>query len=211
MPSVSWGKGEIERRTLAGRRLDPDAAAVPFHDPPAHGQPDARARVFAPGVQALKNHEDALEVRRRDADAVVPNGEYAFGGAGLHADVDLRSLATAELDGVADEVLQQLDHLCLVGHDGGQLIVRHQRARLFDGNTQIRAHRAQDPVDIYRLHRLSLSTHARELEEVVDESLHPHRAVHGEADKLAPLVVDLVAVAPPEQLRVARDHAERLL
>src|SRR2546422_11686034 len=109
LPSISCGKCEIESRALTRRRLDPDPAAMPFHDPPAHGQPDARARVLASGVKALKNHEDALEVLRRDADAVIADGEHAFRRARLRADMDKGSLATAELDGVADEVLQELD------------------------------------------------------------------------------------------------------
>src|SRR2546427_62363 len=184
---------------------------MPFHDPPADGQPDARARVLTPGVKSLKDHEDALEVFRRDADAVVPDGEHAFRRARLRADMDLGSLAAAELDGVADEVLQQLDELSLVGHDSGQFVARHQGARLPDGNAQIRPHGAQHSVDVYRLHRLSPGADARELQEVVDESLHPNRAVHREVDERASLVVELFTVATLEQLRVARDHAERFL
>ena len=41
------------------------------------------------------------------------------------------------LDGVADQVLKQLDQLHLVRHDGGQRIVRHQRAAFLDGAAQI--------------------------------------------------------------------------
>src|SRR5438876_560153 len=108
LPSVPFGKCEIESRTLSWRRLDPDPAAMPLHNPPTHGQSDARARILTSGVKALKNHEDALEVVRRDADAVIPDGEDAFRRARLRAHMDLRSLATAELDGVADEVLQEL-------------------------------------------------------------------------------------------------------
>ena len=162
-------------------------------------------------MQALKNHEDALEVIRRDADAVIADGEHAFRRARPRAHMDMRSLATAELDGVADEVLQELHKLSLVGHDGGQFVVRHERARLPDRDAQIRPHGAQDAVDVYRLHRLPPGADARELQEVVDESLHPNRAVHSEVDERAPLIVELVAVATLEQLRVARDHAERFL
>ena len=42
------------------------------------------------------------------------------------------------LDGVADEVLEELDQLRLVGQDGGQRIVRHQRAAVLDSAAQIR-------------------------------------------------------------------------
>src|SRR5439155_2415374 len=78
LPSVAFGKCEVESRTLPWRGLNPNPAAMPFHDPPAHGQPDARARILAPGVKALKNHEDALVVLPRDTDAVIADREHAF-------------------------------------------------------------------------------------------------------------------------------------
>ena len=42
-----------------------------LHNPPADRQADARAGIFVPRVQALKDLENALRVLRVDADAVV--------------------------------------------------------------------------------------------------------------------------------------------
>jgi hypothetical protein len=52
--------------------------------------------------------------------------------------------------------------------------------------------------------------HPRIRQQVVDEGLHALGAVHREADELARVVVELVLVAPLEQLQVARDHPQRL-
>ena len=59
--------------------------------------------------------------------------------------------------------------------------------------------------------RLLEPPHAREREQVVDQVLHPPRAVDGEADVLVGALVELAAVALLEQLAEARDLAQRLL
>src|SRR5581483_4786870 len=97
---VPVGKGEVEDTALAGPRLDPDAAAVTFDHLPADGQADARARVFRAGVQALEDEEDPLGVLRRDADAVVADGEHPFPPPAGRPDVHVRRPVRAELDGV---------------------------------------------------------------------------------------------------------------
>src|SRR5207253_8710479 len=63
-------------RTLARLRFHPDLPPVPFHDLFANRQPYARAWILGPGVQPLKNPEDALGIARIDPDAVVPYREY---------------------------------------------------------------------------------------------------------------------------------------
>ena len=67
-------------------------------------------------VQALEQHEDALEVLGRDADAVVAHREAPAGVARLGLDVHLRRLGAAELDRVAEQVLEQLGELRRIGH-----------------------------------------------------------------------------------------------
>ena len=69
------GEREVEGRALAGLGLDPDAPAVALDDLLADRQADAGARVLVPAVQALEDDEDALEVLRVDADAVVAHRE----------------------------------------------------------------------------------------------------------------------------------------
>ncbi len=52
---------------------------------------------------------------------------------------------------------------------------------------------------------------ARVLQQVVNQLLHPFGAVDGEADELLRVAVELVLVALGQELRVVRDHAQRLL
>src|SRR6266545_7297097 len=99
---------EEERRAFAGLALDPNAAAVPLDDLFADAQPDARAREFFLSVKPLKNHEDALEILRRDANAIVAHGQFPDRPLALAADVDLRRRFSVELEGVAHEVLEKL-------------------------------------------------------------------------------------------------------
>ena len=62
-------------------------------DPLADGQADAGARVMLAGVEALKELEDALEILRLDADALVPDREYPALRLPADADMDLGRLA----------------------------------------------------------------------------------------------------------------------
>src|SRR5258708_29057665 len=61
------------------------------------------------------------------------------------------------------------------------------------------------------MERLSLRRKARIGQQVLNELLHPCRAVHGKADKLVCLVAELPFVATRQELRIACDHSERLL
>src|SRR5262249_28629011 len=88
------GKREMEGAAAGGLPLrpgtDPDAAAVAVDDFLADREADAGARVLALVVQALEHHEDALEVLRLDADAVVPDRYFEFFPARRAGDVDAR-------------------------------------------------------------------------------------------------------------------------
>src|ERR1041385_5407624 len=126
------GQREPERGALAGLGLDADAAAVELDDALADGQADAGAGVLVAAVQALEDLEDAVEVARLDADAVVLDGDAPAARPRLGRDLDAAGpVAGAELEGVADEVLQQLHELALVADDGGQLAEpRRQRPQV---------------------------------------------------------------------------------
>jgi len=80
------GKGETESGPLGRLRIDPDAAAVPFHDLLAEGQADAGAGVLFPTVQALEDDENSLRILGVDANAVVAHGEGPGRAVGLGAD-----------------------------------------------------------------------------------------------------------------------------
>ena len=89
------------------------------------------------GVQALEDQEDAILVLRVDADAVVAHGEQPMVSlpAGVH--VDLRRRFAAELQRVADEVLEQLGQLRRVGPDGRQFAVRDFGSCLLDARVEV--------------------------------------------------------------------------
>src|SRR5437764_14176871 len=136
MPSArsSWsaaaGKREHELTAAAGRRLDPDPAAVDVNDSLADGQADTRARILVGAVQTREHAEDALGLRRVDADPVVPNAEAPAVGHLGRPDADARRLVAGELDRVRDQVLEQLAQSARVPGD------RRQRSDL-DVSTRI--------------------------------------------------------------------------
>ena len=126
-------------------------------------------------------------------------------------DVYLRDSGALVLDGVADEVLKQLNQLHLVRQDGGQRIVRHQRAAFLDGAAQIDERLLQRLFAGGIEQLLSLCPDARIGQQILDQPLHAVGAVHGERNELVGIGVQLALVAPGQKLRVAGHHAQRLL
>ena len=55
----------------------------------------------------------------------------------LHGDVDARGLRSAELDGVLDQVLEELHELRIVSHDGRERVVCYRGAALAYGHQQV--------------------------------------------------------------------------
>src|SRR6267378_7242348 len=98
----------MERAAGAGLRADPDAPAVALGHLLADREPDAGSRVFAHRMQALEQHEDAVEVLRLDADAVIGDADVPLARFLHRADMDAGHLLAAELERVADEVLEHL-------------------------------------------------------------------------------------------------------
>src|SRR5918992_302554 len=104
----------MKARAHARSRLDPDASAVALDHLLADRKPNAGTRVFALVVQPLEHHEDALEVLRLDADAVVAHRKLVAFAPVLDRDVNARHVLRAELERIADEVLEHLRELDLV-------------------------------------------------------------------------------------------------
>jgi hypothetical protein len=74
----SW-QGEVERAAFAGLAFDPDAAAVGLDDVFDDGQTQARApKAFgvAGFVGTVESFEDAGQMLRRDAGAVVGHADF---------------------------------------------------------------------------------------------------------------------------------------
>src|SRR6185503_2444023 len=209
--SPSFGQREIEARAIAGAGLDPDAPAVALDHFLADGEPDAGAGILALVEQPLEHHEDALEVLRLDADAVITNFKSPFLGRFFDADVNARHRVRPELERVADQVLQQLPELHLVAHHRGQRIVRDRGAGLLDAGAQVEQRAAQRHLERHRLELRTLGAYARVGEQVLDQLLHARRAVDDVGHELVRVLVELALVAAPEELGVARHHAQRLL
>src|ERR1700722_1365629 len=126
-------ESEGEGCALARYGFHPEMASVAFDNFLADCQANAGAGVFVPGVQPLEDDENPLEVLRPYADAVVLHRELPMDNVSVHGNVDFRCLETAELDCVADEVLEQLRQLSSVCFHHRKLIVTDDRSRFVDG------------------------------------------------------------------------------
>src|SRR5439155_15529307 len=183
-------QGELEGRPPAGRRLRPDPAAVPLDDLLADGQPDAGAGVLIARVQALEDDEDALEVPGLDADAVVPDHEQPLRVLGLDADVDPWPLGAAELDGVADQVLEQGGDLDRVPGHGRQAVPRDLGAALLQGRAQIDHHLLEHGLAVDLLELAGARAGPGIVQEALDQAAHARGAVAGELDELLRVLVE---------------------
>ncbi len=93
-------QGEEEFRALSWLRFEPDATAVILDDLLARRQADAGARVFVPGVQALKEDEQFAALAGRDADAVIPDRDGDPSVRRRRGEPDHGRFLGAELEGV---------------------------------------------------------------------------------------------------------------
>src|SRR5581483_11779182 len=94
-----------------GGGFDPDAAAVHLDDLLDDGEAHAGAAAeLVAIVQALEQAEHPLAVLRVDADAVVADVERRRRAAAVAADLDDRPRLVVVLDGVGDQVAEELGH-----------------------------------------------------------------------------------------------------
>src|SRR5579862_1064864 len=145
-------------------------------DLPGDREADARALVIRAAVQSFEGGEDALRVLLVKADAVVLDRDRAPGAAGqcLSANANDRSDAIAmELEGVADQVLQQLTHLRPIGADDGKVADVDLGAKLLNARLEVADDHVSEIAKIDELELTVATTDAREREQVVDEPLHP--------------------------------------
>ena len=108
---------------MARLRFGPDAAAVALDNLFANGQADAGAGIFFLGMQALEDLKDAVGILRIKADAVIPD-ETSHSSPFLPGrKMNPGGLVVVKLDGVGDEILQQLAHLVRIDFQGRQGVV----------------------------------------------------------------------------------------
>src|SRR5712691_8957668 len=128
---------EEKRCSLTRGRLDPHTPAVPLDDLFADGQPDTCARIFLPSMQALEDVKDALGMPRLESNSVIAHGKAPLLSVLFGGDVDAGALTAAELDGIAEQVLQHEAKLLCVGCDCRQWIVRDLCVTFLDRPLQI--------------------------------------------------------------------------
>src|SRR5262245_28544226 len=100
--------GEAEGRAAAGCGLDPGLAAMALDDLADHRQPDARALDLVASLERLEQAPDLVGELGGDPDAVIGDRQLPAPAIALGGDRDLQRAIGVVLDGVADQVEQDL-------------------------------------------------------------------------------------------------------
>ena len=198
----------MEGRALAGLGLHPDAPAVAGDDAAADGEPDAVAGQLVAAVQALEHDEDALEVLGLDADAVVAHPQVPLLPLLGRADVDARRRGAAELEGVADQVLEELAHLVLVGEHRGKTVGGHLGSRqvAVEGGE----HDALHAPEVDRGEGVAAALDARAAQNARHHAFETRGAAARLLEPAARLLAEAAIRVLVEQLEEALDLVERL-
>ena len=148
---------------------------------------------------------------RLDADAVVADGEAPGIAFALSREVHPRRLLASELDRVGDQVLEELAELGGVSGYFRQWIVADLGVALVDRRAEVGQDVAEHAARCRPAEIDATAADARVGQQVVDQCLHPPRAVDRVADVAVGALVELATVAAREELGVADDHPQRLL
>ena len=138
-------------------------------------------------MEALEDPEDSLRVGGLEPDPVVldddaavwppcsrPRRRFRFRAQVLRGDPDGGSHAGAvELERVAQQVLKQLHHLRWIRLDLGQGPDLHASVEPLDPRLQVADHLARHIAEVHERDRLRLARQAGDLEQVLDQILHP--------------------------------------
>lgn len=116
-----------------------------------------------------------------------------------------------ELQGVGEQVLPEHAELGGVAEHGGQRVVGDLRARLLRRHAEGAQGALDECLEVDLAALVVHPAHTGEGQQVVDEHLHAVGAVDGEGDVLVGALVELLAVAPLEELGEAGDLAQGLL
>ena len=83
----------------------------------------------------------------------------------------------AELDAVANEVLEELGHLPAISEDHRQRADVHLAARVLNAHFEIGDYGACYVAQIHRGERLGIAGYAREAEQILNQDLHASRRI----------------------------------
>src|SRR5680860_521054 len=179
---------------------------MPLDDLLADREPDPGARVLA-RMEPLEGREDPLHVRALDSDAVVADEEPPSLRRALCANFHDRWTIDAELDGVVDEVLEDLKELWGVRLDGRERLMPDRGSGLISRDFEIHERLFQDLLAVGPLPLEFRRADAGEREQILNEHLHSLRSVDDETDELVGILVELPVVPLGEELRIARHHS----
>ena len=173
--ALAQRQAQLEGAAHAGFAVHAETATHQLGQAPADGEPQARAAVLAgrAAIGLLERAEQALQVRRRDADAAVGDTEDEFVALAARAEANLAS--GRELHRVGQQVQEDLRDPHRVAEAG-----RRQIVRLLDFEPQVPGGRAVaqhpggllDELRRVERHRLDLELarlDLREIEDVVDD------------------------------------------
>ena len=163
------------------------------------------------GVEPLEQDEHPLAILGGDPDAIIADGERPCAILALGGDVNAQRSFGPKLDGVADQVLEQLGQLGGVADDGREGIVGQVGVTLVDRHPQAGFDTLEDRFEIDVLHLDVAPPGAGVREKVGDQRLHPPPTVHGVGDVPLGALVQLAAVPALQELEVADDGAQWLL
>lgn len=121
-----------------------------LHDLLAYGKADPGTWILVLGVEPLEHLKDTIVVCGVDAYAIVldPNSPMVVPFLGIYEYAWW--VVTPELDGIGNEVLEQLGYLGSIGHYCGKGTALDERSTVLDSSL----HGLKDPLDrLVQVHR----------------------------------------------------------
>src|SRR5579884_3290638 len=141
-------KSEIERRTAALLRLDPDAASVAFHNTLAYGKAYAGTGNLST-VQPLEYPKNHLVVLRFNTDAIIRNRYAPLTVLHRCRDMNAKRLLTSVLDSIRDQILKEPDKVGLVAGKRWECIARDRCPTIFNSRMTALQRLAESRIQIY--------------------------------------------------------------
>jgi len=208
MPSWVWDE-KLEVRPFSRLGLHPNSPSVPFHDLLTYGQTDSRSRILIHGVESLEDEKDPVGILRVDPDPVILYRKEPGPLGTLGVDMNLRRPAVPELDGISNEVLEELEKLAVVGPNRRKGFGSDLRPGLFDCRMKHFKNLPQYLIEVRGLKRPGPGGQTRKGEKVLDEPLHPQDILMGSLDEAVRISLQLPFASFGQEVQVAGDCPQR--